>query len=120
MRKYHCLLPVLLLFSCSNKNSHLLVADTMKVVMWDMMRADELFSRLSAKDTVSSMEKRRQFNIRLYEEVFTLHHITKGSFDSTYRYYAARPVLLKQLLDSVDAYGSRQKTAQYGNFGQSK
>jgi hypothetical protein len=120
MKKYSSLFLFVVIFSCKSKNSAILVPDTMKVVIWDMMKADELYSRLTAKDSISTTEKKKQLNIRLYEEVFSIHHITRGSFDSSYFYYSSHPVLLKALLDSVDAYGTRQKNTRYGNFGQSK
>ena len=81
--------------------------DSMKVVMWDMLKADELFVRLSVKDTVL---KKRKENILYYEEVFAVHHITKGQFDSSFKFYEAHPVQLKILVDSLEAFSSREKS----------
>lgn len=96
----------------------LLAPDSMKVIMWDMMKADELYLRISAKDTTAA---RRKENIRLYEQVFALHRITKKQFDSSYRYYATHPDQFKLLLDSLDTYAARQRTKQFEKkYGTSK
>lgn len=96
----------------------LLAPDSMKVVMWDMMKADELYLRISIKDTTAA---RRKENIRLYEQVFAVHKITKKQFDSSYRFYAAHPDQFKLLLDSLDTYAARQRTKQFEKkYGTSK
>ncbi len=91
--------------------------DSMKVYMWDMMRADELYLRILAKDSSAS---RRKVNVHLYKEVYELHHITKGKFDSSYRYYASNPILYKLLIDSLDAYATRERTRLFSRYGQAK
>lgn len=88
----------------------LLVPDSMKVIMWDMMKADELYLRISAKDTTAA---RRKENIRLYEQVFAVHKITKKQFDSSYHFYATHPDQFKLLLDSLDVYALRERTKQF-------
>lgn len=80
--------------------------ETMKVVMWDLMKIDELYTRMAAQDT--TLRNTKEF-LRLYEEVYALHHITKKQFDDTYHYYESRPVEMKALLDSVDAYANRER-----------
>lgn len=91
-------------------NEGLLAPDSMKVVMWDMMKADELYLRISAKDTTAA---RRKENIRLYEQVFAVHRITKKQFDRSYHFYAAHPDQFKLLLDSLDTYALRERTKQF-------
>jgi hypothetical protein len=80
--------------------------DSMKVVMWDMMKADELYMRMLAKDSTAGQHK---VNIRLYEEVLALHKTTKGQFDSSYKFYEAHPVAFKALIDSLEAFSAREK-----------
>ena len=92
--------------------------DSMRVYMWDMMRADEFYLRMLAKDSTAS---RRKVNIHLYKEVFAMHRISKGQFDSSYAYYASNPVLYKLLVDSLDAYASSERTRLFSRrYGQSK
>ncbi|HEY1018372.1 MAG TPA: DUF4296 domain-containing protein [Sediminibacterium sp.] len=105
-------LVVILLFSLAacrsnSSNNGILVADTMKAVMWDMMRADEVYLRMTVKDSTAA---RRKENIRLYEQVFAIHGITKKQFDSSYRYYASHPSDFKRLLDSLDTYATRERS----------
>jgi hypothetical protein len=92
--------------SCRSTNKDLLTADSMKVVMWDMLKVDELYNRLVQKDSTFRNSKE---NIRFYEEVYALHHITKKQFDNTYKYYETHPVEFKILLDSIDAYAAREQ-----------
>lgn len=107
-----------LLSSCSSGvPKNIIGIDSMKVYMWDMMRVDELYLRILSKDTTAS---RRKMNIHLYKEVFALHQISKGQFDSSYAYYASNPVLYKLLVDSLDAYAGRERTKLYSRYGQSK
>jgi hypothetical protein len=62
--------------SCrSSAEKRILGIDSMKLVMWDMMKADELYMRILGKDSTA---RSRKENIRLYEEVLLLHKTTKG------------------------------------------
>jgi hypothetical protein len=108
------LVGILLITGCRSASKPLLGIDSMKVVMWDMLRADELYTRMSIKD---SLAKGRREDIRLYEEVFAVHKITRGYFDSSYKYYASHPVDYKILVDSLDAFATRERTKVF-NFGQ--
>lgn len=120
MRKLLCHLltgmAILLAVSCGrSKNDGIIGIDSMKVVMWDMMKADELYMRMMAKDITLYHSKER---IRLYKEVFALHHITRGKFDSSYKFYAAHPEQFKILADSLDLYATREKNKIFNNHGQ--
>lgn len=110
MRKLSLVTALLFsLAACRSNTSKdgILVADSMKVVMWDMMRADEVYLRMTAKDSTAA---KRKENIRLYEQVFAIHGITKKQFDSSYRYYASHPSDFKRLLDSLDTYATRERS----------
>ncbi len=96
------------------KNEEVLGIDTMKVILWDMLRADEYFTRLSIKDSTAVKRKEQ---IRLYEQVYAIHHLRKGKFDSSYRYYEAHPLQFKVLLDSLDAYAGRERVKAF-SYGQ--
>lgn len=98
----------------SSGKTKILGIDTMRVVMWDMLRADELYNRILIKDSAAATRKE---NIRLYKEVFLVHKITKGQFDSSYKYYASHPVEYKILIDSLDALATRERNKAI-NHGQ--
>jgi hypothetical protein len=97
-----------------NAKGDILGQDTMKLVMWDMLRADEYFTRLSLHDSTGAKKNER---FRLYQQVFDIHHITKGKFDTSYLYYAAHPVAYKLLIDSLETFAARER-AKVFNFGQ--
>ena len=110
MRKMSLVTALLFgLAACRSNSSKdgILVADTMKVIMWDMMRADEVYLRMTAKDSTAA---KRKENIRLYEQVFAIHGITKKQFDSSYRYYASHPTDFKRLLDSLDNFATSERS----------
>lgn len=92
-----------------------LVLNTMKLIMWDMLKADEWYIRKTVKD---STLKNKKENIRLYEQVFALHNITRNQFYTSYKYYEAHPVEFKILLDSVDAFAHRERYTLSSPHGQ--
>ncbi len=109
MKKYGAIgCMAVLLFSCSGSKQKVLPVNTMKQVVWDMMKADEWFARIRMQD--STAQKKRE-DIRLYEQVFSIHHITREQFYQSYRYYETHPVQLKELLDSVESLSSREQQA---------
>lgn len=111
------LLLILSLFfgSCQpTVKKNIILVDSMKVIMWDMLRAEELYQRIILKDSTA---KKRKENIRLYETVFLLHKISKGKFDTSYKYYASNPVIFKVLIDSLDAFATRERSKVF-NYGQ--
>lgn len=110
MRKFYCatlfILAVVLASCSANKKEKPLPVNKMKVVVWDMMKADEWYTRTSQKDTLA---KKNREDIRLYEQVFLLHHLTKAQFYASYQYYETHPKAFKELLDSVDAFAGRER-----------
>jgi hypothetical protein len=94
-----------------------LPVQTMKLVMWDMLKADEWYLVRSLKDSTLRTKKE---NIQLFEQVFQIHGITRDRFYSSYRYYEAHPLEMKVLIDSIDLYAGRERNKVYENHGQAK
>jgi hypothetical protein len=100
------LFPVLLvaLVSCGTKKklpSGVMEPDKMKVVFWDMVRADQFLSAyVFAKD--STADKRR-LSDSLYAVVFRIHHISPETFSKSFDYYRRNPEAMKALVDSVNS-----------------
>jgi hypothetical protein len=119
MKYFSCLaiLAFAMFVSCRTHTTEILGIDSMKMVMWDMLKADELYIRILAKDSTA---RKRKENIRLYEEVFALHRTTKGQFDSSYKFYEAHPVKFRDLIDSLDAYATREKSKIFNTHTQSR
>lgn len=99
--------------ACKSKQASgdILPLDSMKLVMWDMMRADEMAVNESIRDTGIN---KRAHNIPLYKEVLTIHHLTKEQFYNNYHYYLAHPDLNKILIDSLTSFAERKRNQQYG------
>ena len=94
-----CLLAFLI--GCKNDNapSGVLSKDEMRSVLWDMMRADQfLADYVFSRDT--TLNKKSE-SIKLYREVFDIHHISKEQFQKSYTYYKTHPLLLKVIMDSL-------------------
>jgi hypothetical protein len=98
---------------CSDKNSvpsGILGREDMQNVLWDMIQADQYSSYL-AKDSARVSLKLE--NMRLYDQVFQLHHVTREKFTKSYKYYMAHPELTQTLMDSLLAMGNRIRTENY-------
>lgn len=97
-----------LLLACKKKpkDQEILPINTMKLAMWDMIRADEWYTQTTLKD---SLNKRKKENIQLYEQVFAIHGTTRKQFYNSYQYYETHPKAFKELMDSMYAYTQREK-----------
>ena len=96
------LLLAFLFFSCSEKEKKagILSENKMREVMWDMVRADQYVTDFLIKD---STLKQNEESIKLYEEIFHLHKITRQQFQKSLEYYSSRPDLFRPLIDSLAA-----------------
>jgi len=99
------------LFACKPQSADkiILPINSMKKIMWDMMQADEWYIQTSLKD---SLHKRDKENIQLYEQIFTIHQTSRKQYYNSYRYYQMHPSELKELVDSLQTYATREKLPQ--------
>ncbi|HXB07908.1 MAG TPA: DUF4296 domain-containing protein [Puia sp.] len=98
---------------CSDKKgvpSGVLAREDMQMVLWDMIQADQ-YATFFAKDSAHLNLKLE--NMRLYEQVFQLHHVSREEFARSYKYYMAHPELTQTLLDSLIAMGNRIRDESY-------
>lgn len=93
-------------FTCCQQKSPILPINKMKVVLWDMVSADEFSKQLQTKDSLFLLKKH---HISFYNQVCSLHQISKDDFFKSYNYYQANPIDMKVLLDSTVAYGTRKR-----------
>ncbi|MFM7358598.1 MAG: DUF4296 domain-containing protein [Sediminibacterium sp.] len=95
------------LASCSLSDfSSTMSIDQMKIIMWDMMKADELNNIQSLRDSGFAA---RKMNFAYYEQVFRLHDINREEFYRSMKYYESHPPLMKILIDSLDQYAARER-----------
>lgn len=93
----------LLAVGCRRKDripSQILSRPQMQAIVWDLVRADEYL-----KDYVFILDSsidRRSESIKLYQDVFRIHHTDKVKFQESFSWYRAHPDFLKMVLDSID------------------
>src|SRR5258708_4201572 len=109
------LIGVLLAVSgCSDKNSvpsGILPHEKMEAVMWDVIQSEQYSASFLAKDSAHINLKLE--NLRLYDEVFRLHQVSREEFRKSYQYYMGRADLAQVLFDSLLAKGNRLRTESY-------
>jgi hypothetical protein len=100
-----------LITSCSGNGmpSGIMPIDTMKYVMYDIIRAQELALMTNSKDTTAANQK----TFDLYRQVFAIHKISKEDFLKSFHYYEANPDKIKTLYDSVSAFADRKRRDVY-------
>ena len=82
----------------------------MQEVLWDLINAGEFLNGyILVKDSVDKTAE----SVKVYGQVFQLHHITKEEFDKSYLYYREHPALMKGMLDSL----SKKPTMTPGQGG---
>jgi hypothetical protein len=114
MRIIAGLIAMLLLAACTDKDrlpSGIIEKDKMGQILWDMMEADQYASIYLAKDTARANIKME--TLKLYQEVFQLHHVTREEFSKSFTWYRERPDLTRGLFDSLLAKGNRLRTESY-------
>ncbi|MEP7236224.1 MAG: DUF4296 domain-containing protein [Ferruginibacter sp.] len=112
IRKYF-FIPVLFLFiSCGNKDkvpSDILKPEKMQAVLWDVIKADAYTTEFIKNDTAKNAEAE---NIKLQQQIFAIHKITKADFYNSYDYYKSNTVLFKKMLDSMILQAERNKNTK--------
>ena len=68
--------------------------------MWDMIRADEFVTSYIWKN--DSSINRLAESTKLYEQIFTIHEITRDKYQSSLAYYRKHPGMLKTIVDSLN------------------
>jgi len=99
----------------ANSKEQLLDINQMKVVLWDMLKADELYTAQQVKDSTVRINKK---NLEYYEKIFAYHKISRSTFYKAFDYYEAHPLQMKELLDSVDQYATRERNRSFMRYGQ--
>jgi hypothetical protein len=80
--------------------------DKMKVVLYQLMKADEYYTRSVSADTAMQLEKR---NIQFYKQIFELNKVDRNDFYATLTYLQKRPIEFKELMDSAYELSKREK-----------
>ena len=101
---------ILLFFSnCSGNNDipeNILSQEKMRKVMWDMICADEFVTTYIWKN--DSSINRLAESTNLYEQIFSIHEISRVQYQNSLAYYRKHPDMLKTIVDSLN---EKQKSA---------
>jgi len=110
VRKSIGLVFFVLVIACAGEKipKQVVPINDMSKIMWDLMKVDEYFIRITAKDSLNKLAKE---NIRLYDQVFRSYGIERKKFYDSYAYYTAHPEQYKVLIDSMEAISTRQRAS---------
>lgn len=103
MKKYFLITFLFIFFnSCSDKNKipqGILPKKKMEAIIWDMVRTGEFLTNYVFKDT--SIDKTAK-SLEWFDKVYSFHHVTRYEFEKSYNYYKEHPVLMKEIVDSLE------------------
>jgi Domain of unknown function (DUF4296) len=114
MRVLIFFLFLFLMIGCINKDKTppgIIARDSMPRILWDVIVADQFSKQFILKD--SAKINTRLETMKLYQQVFQLHHITRDEFQKSYQFYIARPDLMKIIFDSLSVYSNKQRQEIY-------
>jgi hypothetical protein len=114
MSKLFLLCCAIVFFCSCNRKEQVIAIPQMKLVMWDVITADEWMRKQFSTDTIIDSTKK---NIALYNKIFALHKITKEEYYNSYNYYKNHPNEMKTLLDSLAAFGTRKRDTLNNHIG---
>ena len=110
MRTFIFGMTLFCLGACSNELSapkKLIPKEKMEDIIWDMTQADQFATQYLKKD--SSVHNLKTETMKMYDEIFAIHHVTKDEFKENFQYYTSHPELTKMIFDSLFARGTRQR-----------
>ena len=97
------------LISCGNndkKPSGILAPGKMQAVLWDVIKADAFTTEFIKKDSTKNAVAE---NLKLQQEIFAIHKVSKTDFYKSYEYYRSHTTEFKVMLDSMIAQAERRK-----------
>lgn len=78
----------------------------MQAVLWDVFKAESFTSEFITKDSAKDAAAE---NLKLQQEIFAIHKISKTDFYGSYDFYKSNSRLLKVILDSIISRESRDR-----------
>ncbi|MBN8851153.1 MAG: hypothetical protein BGO55_28360 [Sphingobacteriales bacterium 50-39] len=114
MRIIAGLICIVLIAGCSEKDnipSGVLGKEEMGSIIWDMMQADQYAANYLIKDSARVNVKME--TLKLYEEVFRLHKVTREEFRKSFQFYQDHPDITRTMFDSLITRGNRMRSESY-------
>ncbi|MBS1599601.1 MAG: DUF4296 domain-containing protein [Bacteroidetes bacterium] len=87
--------------------------EEMGKIFWDMVQADQYAIQYLTKDSLK--DKVKPETMKLYEEIFRIHHISKEEFKKSLEFYEAHPDITKSIFDSLSASANRRRIELFKN-----
>ncbi len=109
MRIFLFIVVLAVLNSCGKKDEipeGILKPEKMQVVLWDVIKADAFTTNFIARD---SSKNAAAENLKLQQQVFAIHKISKADFYNSYDYYKTHTPLFTKILDSMIKKTDRNK-----------
>lgn len=110
MKKLSIISLILFFQACMSKDkipADILPPDKMQALLWDVIQADVFTNNFTSKDSSKNLVAE---NIKLQQQVFGYHKVTKESFYTSYHYYVEHTELMSALLDSMTARAERSRS----------
>ena len=120
MKKIPVIFLIISLMACSSKEiapSNVFSESKMKVVLWDVMRAQFLARHNADQDSTINLDAETTI---LTEKVFEIHKITSKDFDRSYNWYTAHPDKMQVMLDSLYTQKQREFNPETGEAKKDK
>jgi hypothetical protein len=83
----------------------------MQKILWDIIQADQFNIQFLKKDSAKVNVKEE--TMKLYDEIFQIHHVSREQFKKSYQYYINHPEITKPMLDTLAARANLQRTEMY-------
>lgn len=103
------LVSIILFWGCKKKQEGVLDINKMKVVFLHHMMAEEVFNNYMGRDSATNFDSARN---TIYSSVLKINHTDSATFVKSLKYYKSDVARFKILMDSVIAYGNREKDIQ--------
>jgi len=107
-------LMLLLIAGCSDDNKPpygIISRPEMENILWDLIQAEQYSAAYIARD--SSKVSLKDEDLKLYQEVCDLHHISRDDFKKSYNWYIKHPDLVANIFDSLQVKGQRLRNESY-------
>jgi hypothetical protein len=107
MRIVFLLTGLALIGACKSKlPSDVLKPDKMQAVLWDVIKADVFTAEFVKKDSTKNAAAE---NVKLQQQIFALHKISKADFYRSYDYYRSNTEIFKKIMDSMVVRAERNR-----------
>jgi hypothetical protein len=107
------MMSLISLVACSNEREKqaIIPEKEMQKILWDIIQADQFNSQFLKKDSAKLNVKAE--TMKLYDEIFQIHHVSREQFKKSYQYYISHPDITKPMLDSLAAQANLMRTEMY-------